>query len=104
MNSESIRLMLEGIKAKYLEIEELIESYDMSDDVIVSNMVAVMRPSDTDGGMDAELVYSIACQSPEQLGFVIEESLASFMDELYEDDRKNDGLDDLLDGTGISLN
>lgn len=103
MNSESIKLMLEDIKAKYLEIEELIDSYDMTNDVVVSNMVAVIVPCDTDGGVDAELVYSIACQSPDQLGFVIEESLASFMNDLYEDE-KGDDLDDLLNGTGISLN
>ena len=88
------------IQRKLMEIDMIIDEYEMRDKIMSIFVCGVLEPyTETQSTMKAMYGYSI--ESEEEL-----ETLLSFIRETWKDqkDIRNDDLDDLLDGLGISLN
>lgn len=88
------------IQRKLMEIDMIIDEYEMRDKIMSIFVCGVLEPyTDTQSTMKAMYGYSI--ESEEEL-----ETLLNFIRETWKDqkDIRNDDLDDLLDGLGISLN
>tara|TARA_R100000278_G_C5464824_1_gene162257 strand:- start:768 stop:1061 length:294 start_codon:yes stop_codon:yes gene_type:complete len=88
------------IQRKLIEIDMIIDEYEMRDKIMSIFVCGVLEPyTDTQSTMKAMYGYSI--ESEEEL-----ETLLNFIRETWKDqkDIRNDDLDDLLDGLGISLN
>ncbi len=78
----------------------IIDEYEMRDKIMSIFVCGVLEPyTETQSTMKAMYGYSI--ESEEEL-----ETLLNFIRETWKDqkDIRNDDLDDLLDGLGISLN
>lgn len=88
------------IQRKLMEIDMIIDEYEMRDKIMSIFVCGVLEPyTETQSTMKAMYGYSI--ESEEEL-----ETLLDFIKETWKDqkDIRNDDLDDLLDGLGISLN
>jgi|TARA_Y100000015_G_scaffold28991_2_gene28277 ATP-dependent DNA ligase len=88
------------IQRKLMEIDMIIDEYEMRDKIMSIFVCGVLEPyTETQSTMKAMYGYSI--ESEEEL-----ETLLNFIRETWKDqkDIRNDDLDDLLDGLGISLN
>ena len=88
------------IQRKLMEIDMIIDDYEMRDKIMSIFVCGVLEPyTETQSTMKAMYGYSI--ESEEEL-----ETLLNFIRETWKDqkDIRNDDLDDLLDGLGISLN
>tara|TARA_R110002020_G_scaffold70277_2_gene182472 strand:+ start:2468 stop:2767 length:300 start_codon:yes stop_codon:yes gene_type:complete len=82
------------------KMEETIEEFEMKDRTLATIVVGLIDLEDVDS--DAEeaamkTMYSFNLDSRDEL-----EAVKMIMDSAYEDDDQS--LDDLLDGSGISLN
>jgi len=86
-----------------MEIDKVIEKYDMRDRVI-STMVIGLIDNDIFGATRIKAIYSYSLESLDELDNVIE-----FINNTWEDpeqkpqDQYYKDIDDLLDGTGIEL-
>ena len=85
-----------------LEIDAVVDKYNMRDRV-ASLMVTGIMDEDFMGNSRLQAIYSYSLQSREEL-----DSILDFINNTWDDsDTKNntgyDGIDDLLDGTGIEL-
>jgi len=100
MENDKIATMFEMINQKYAEIEEIVEEFGMKDQVILSNVSAVFD-IDEEGTLDLEMVYSISSNSADALVLLNRELVMEFIESSND---TPDSLDDLLNGTGISLN
>lgn len=100
MENDKIATMFEIINQKYAEIEGIVEEFGMKDQVILSNVAAVFD-IDEEGTLDLDMVYSISSNSADALVLLNRELVMEFIDSAND---KPDSLDDLLNGTGISLN
>lgn len=83
------------------KMEETIDDFDMKDRTLASIVVGVIDIDSVEyGDEEAEMktMYSFNIQSREEL-----EAVKGVMDTAYQDDDDID-LDDLLSGSGISLN
>lgn len=100
MNNEKISTMFELINEKYAEIEAIVDEFNMKDQVILSNVAAVFDV-DEEGSLDLEMVYSVSSNSADALVLLNRELVMEFIES---SNNTTDNLDDLLNGTGISLN
>ena len=83
-----------------IEIENLIDEYNMRDDVMSLMIVGVLEPSQYEDEEFSQLkaIYGYNLHSRDEL-----QELLNFASESYQDPDEPD-LDDLLKGLGISLN
>ena len=84
-----------------IQIENLIDKFEMRPVIMSAIMVGVIEDTEEDGDSGEEFfnvrsLYSFNLRDKEEL-----KQVAEMMDEVY---KSEDGLDDLLNGTGISLN
>lgn len=100
MENDKIATMFEMINQKYAEIEAIVDEFNMKDQVILSNVSAVFD-IDEEGTLDLEMVYSISSNSADALVLLNRELVMEFIESSND---TPDSLDDLLNGTGISLN
>jgi len=85
-----------------MEMDEIIHKHGMQDRV-VSIMVTGLTDEDIMGNSRLQAIYSYSLESREEL-----DSILDFINNTWDDsDTKSntgyDGIDDLLDGTGIEL-
>ena len=85
-----------------MEMDEIIYKHGMQDRV-VSIMVTGLTDEDIMGNSRLQAIYSYSLESREEL-----DSILDFINNTWDDsDTKSntgyDGIDDLLDGTGIEL-
>lgn len=86
------------------QFETLIDKHDMRDRVISSMMIGVIQDDeeeeadDDEGMINIKSIYNFNVADTNELDLVL-----SFMKQVY-DQNSDNGLNDLLNGTGISLN
>ena len=88
------------IQRKLVEIDLIIDKYDMRDQLMSMFVCGVLEPY-TDSQSTMKAMYGYSIESEEEL-----ETMVNFIRETWADqkDIRDDDLDDLLSGLGISLN
>ena len=88
------------IQKKLLEIDMIVEEYEMRDQLMSIFVCGVLEPYTQDKST-MKAMYGYSIETEEEL-----ETLLNFIRETWRDqkDVRDDDLDDLLNGLGISLN
>jgi|DEB0MinimDraft_6_1074348.scaffolds.fasta_scaffold00100_9 hypothetical protein len=87
------------IQQKLMEIDEIIDKYEMRDQLMSIFVVGVLEPY-TDTKSTMKTMYGYSLDSEEELDTIID-----FIKETWKEQKDIGGdLDDLLNGLGISLN
>ena len=87
------------IQQKLMEIDEIIDKYEMRDQLMSIFVVGVLEPC-TDTTSTMKTMYGYSLDSEEELDTIID-----FIRETWKEQKDIGGdLDDLLNGLGISLN
>lgn len=87
------------IQQKLMEIDEIIDKYEMRDQLMSIFVVGVLEPY-TDTTSTMKTMYGYSLDSEEELNTIID-----FIRETWKEQKDIGGdLDDLLNGLGISLN
>ncbi len=87
------------IQQKLMEIDEIIDKYEMRDQLMSIFVVGILEPY-TDTTSTMKTMYGYSLDSEEELDTVID-----FIRETWREKKDIGGdLDDLLNGLGISLN
>jgi hypothetical protein len=87
------------IQQKLMEIDEIIDKYEMRDQLMSIFVVGVLEPH-TDTTSTMKTMYGYSLDSEEELDTIID-----FIKETWKEQKDIGGdLDDLLNGLGISLN
>ena len=81
-----------------VEIDNLVDRYEMRDKVLSIFVAGVIEPID-DNTSNMRAMYNYIVDSREELDTMID-----FINTSYEESRNSDDLDNLLRGLGISLN
>lgn len=81
-----------------VEIDNLVDRYEMRDKVLSIFVAGVIEPID-DNTSNMRAMYNYIVDSREELDTMID-----FINTSYEESRNSDDLDNLLGGLGISLN
>ncbi|MEL0118174.1 MAG: hypothetical protein VXB01_04455 [Opitutae bacterium] len=79
-----------------LQIEDLIDQYDVRDEVMSLMIIGLIN--ELDEGHQLKAIYGYNLRNRDEL-----EELVTFAQESYKDDDEPD-IDDLIKGLGISLN
>lgn len=81
-----------------VEIDNLVDRYEMRDKVLSIFVAGLLEPID-DNTSNMRAMYNYIVDSREELDTIID-----FINTSYEESRNSDDLDNLLGGLGISLN
>ena len=95
-DTEDYEFLLE-MQQLHSQMEVLIERYDMRDRVMSVVVTGVLEPIDEDTSQ-MKALFSYNLSSEEEM-----EEMVRFISKTYKD-QDEPGIDDLLDGLGISLN